>query len=61
METKRVSYTGWQKDYKRKQVTAEETVRRVRSGYRLFITFARHPFSLTHELVARKEVLGVLN
>jgi acyl-CoA hydrolase len=61
METKKVSYAGWQEDCKRKQVTAEETVRTVRSGDRVFITFARHPFRLTHELVTRKEVLGVLN
>ncbi|MBW2061845.1 MAG: hypothetical protein JRI95_09825 [Deltaproteobacteria bacterium] len=53
MQENQMSYTNWRDDYKRKLVSAEEALRAVKSGDRVFITFARDPFLLCQALAER--------
>jgi len=57
MRQERLNLSNWKEEYQRKLVTAEEVVRAVESGDRVFITFSRDPFLLCQTLAARHSEL----
>ncbi|MBL7175953.1 MAG: hypothetical protein ISS66_09035 [Desulfobacteraceae bacterium] len=57
MQEKKIQFANWKDEYQRKLVSAEEAVGAVKSGDRLFLTFARDPFLLCQALANRYEEL----
>lgn len=53
MQIKRDNFQNWKDEYQRKLVSAEEAVRAVKSGDRVFFSFARDPFLLCKALAER--------
>ena len=48
---------AWHEEYQNKLVSAEEAVRAIKSGDRVYFAFPRQPFSLTKALEARRDEL----
>ena len=57
MQDKQLNLDNWKEYYQSRLVTAEEAVRAVKSGDRVFITYARDPHLLIQALVARHDEL----
>jgi 4-hydroxybutyrate CoA-transferase len=57
MRRKELNLTNWEDEYRRKLVSAEEAVRAVKPGDRVFVTFSRDPFLLCQTLAARHSEL----
>ncbi len=53
MQIKRDNFQNWKDEYQRKLVSAEEAVKAVKSGDRVFFSFARDPFLLCQALAER--------
>ena len=48
---------NWQKEYKEKLKSAEDAVKEIKNGDRVYFAFPRQPFSLTKALEARRDEL----
>jgi 4-hydroxybutyrate CoA-transferase len=54
---KSINYKNWKDEYEQKLGTAEQAVRAVKSGDRIFLSFARDPFLLCQALAVRHKEL----